>query len=221
MGVVVKLSQKKIMIFGGSALIVILAALAGVFFWKYHNLKQDPQTVAKETSERVIGEVSKLYKLPTKETPTVARVEDKQKLSGQEFFKSAQDGDYILIYTSSKLAVLYRESANQLINVGPINLTDQSSKPTVGVLNGSGGTDRLKALETQLQPVASQIRILGAATDAVNKATPITLVIDVSGKNAALVESIAKQIKGQVAASMPAGEAAPSGAEIVIIAGKN
>jgi hypothetical protein len=70
--------------------------------------------------------VSKLYYLPKDEKPTVAQIEDKSKLEGQSFFTGAQNGDYLLVYTNAKIALLYREHDNKLVNVGPVN-TDQNS----------------------------------------------------------------------------------------------
>lgn len=214
------MKSPKVLMWGGVSVIALLVIVAGIFFWKYHNLKNDPETVAKETSQRVIQEVGKLYKLPSKETPTVARVEDTKKLAGQDFFRDAKNGDYILVYAGSKLAILYREDANQLINVGPINLTDQGSKPSVALLNGSGGTARLGAVQTQLQAMTQQVSISNTSIDAVNKNTPTTLVVDISGQNAAVATAIAQKIGGQVASALPAGETAPANAKIVIIVGK-
>jgi hypothetical protein len=106
------------------ALIVIFAAAAGYFFWQYSNLKANPDAAAQETTQRLTEKVGKLYALPT-EKPTVAQINDKEKLKEQPFFKGAQNGDYLLIFTNTKLAVLYRESENKLINVGPIAITPQ------------------------------------------------------------------------------------------------
>lgn len=112
----------------GAVIVLLLAVAAGYFFWQYSNLKNNPDAVAKETTQRLVDKVSKLYVLPGDEQPTVAQVQDKEKLKDQSFFSKAENGDYILIYTNAKLALLYREHENKLINVGPVTISDQNSQ---------------------------------------------------------------------------------------------
>lgn len=109
------------------AVMVLLALIAGYFFWQYTKLKANPDAAAQETTQRLVNKVEKLYQLPD-EKPTVAQINDKDKLKEQPFFKSAQNGDYLLIFTNAKLAVLYREDDNKLINVGPIAITPQQTQ---------------------------------------------------------------------------------------------
>lgn len=105
-----------------SVLFVISSGLAVFFFNQYMGLKNHPNAAAEETTSRVVSEVKKLYaSLPTDEQPTLAQVSDTSKLQDQDFFKNAQNGDYILIYPKSKLAVVYREKDNKIINVGPVS----------------------------------------------------------------------------------------------------
>lgn len=120
----IRSSRPKTFIIIGAVLVVLLAGAAGFFFWQYTKLKNDPNTVAKETTERLIDKVGVLYSLPTDEQPTVAQVQDKEKLKDQVFFAKAENSDYILIYTNAKLAILYREKENKLINVGPIAIPE-------------------------------------------------------------------------------------------------
>lgn len=117
----------KIILWVVAVLVVLgLAAAATFFFFQYTYLKNNPNAAAQETTQRLVGKVGQLYVLPSDETPTVAQVQDKDKLKDQSFFSKAENGDYILIYTNSKLALLYREKDNKLINVGPINISDQA-----------------------------------------------------------------------------------------------
>lgn len=106
--------------------VVVLAVTATVFFKENQDLKKSPDAAARATSERVLEKVSKLYQLPNGEQPTVAKIEDKSKLEGQSFFKTAENGDYLLVYPKAKLALLYRENDDRLVNVGPVN-TDRTS----------------------------------------------------------------------------------------------
>jgi hypothetical protein len=78
--------------------------------------------------------VSKIQQVPD-ETPTLATVQDADKLREQEFFKDAENGDKVLIFTEAKKAIIYRESDNRVINSGPI------------VLNSSGNIEPAKTEE--------------------------------------------------------------------------
>jgi hypothetical protein len=115
--------------------LVLLAATSGaaIYFYKqYTDLKNSPNVVAQQTTQRLVSEVGKLYDLPKDETPTVAQVSDKEKVKDQPFFKNVENGDWVLVYQTARMAVLYRESQNKLINVGPISLdqTPQSNATT-------------------------------------------------------------------------------------------
>ncbi|MGH7196845.1 MAG: hypothetical protein ACREGJ_03740 [Candidatus Saccharimonadales bacterium] len=125
-----KRSNTKILLIVGGVIIALLAVLAGYFIWQYVNLRNNPNSVAEETTQRLVDKVSKVYAVPKDEQPTVAQVKDKEKLKDQAFFKNAEDGDYILIYTNAKTAILYREKDNKLINVGPIAITDEKDQNT-------------------------------------------------------------------------------------------
>jgi hypothetical protein len=118
---------------GAVTLIVLFAATSGFLFWKYMGAKNDGGSkVTSEESQRVIEQVGKLYVLPGNEEPTVAQVNDKAQLADQPFFDVAEDGDYVLIYQKAKTALLYRESVNKLVKVGPVNFEDQQNGQAAG-----------------------------------------------------------------------------------------
>lgn len=108
--------------------IVLLLIVIGILVWKYQQSNNSESAKNQETSKRIIGKVSNLYVVPTNEEPTVALIQDKQKLGNQEFFKKAGNGDYLLIYQKEKIALIYREKDNKLVNVGPVNLDSQNQQ---------------------------------------------------------------------------------------------
>ncbi len=120
--------KNKMILIIAAVLVVLLAATAGFFFWKWQSTKSDPASQAQASSQRIIQKVGKLYALPGGEEPTVALVQDKEKLKSQSFFDKAQNGDYLLMYSKAKLALIYREKDNKLINVGPISINSDSTK---------------------------------------------------------------------------------------------
>lgn len=117
--------------------VVLALAAAAVAVWLYREndrLKNDPQTIQKaqdKETDVLVAKVGRLIALPGDEKPVVATVEDKEKLKDQPFFNDAQNGDKLIIYTTAKKAIVYRESENKIINVGPIAVTaeDQNAVP--------------------------------------------------------------------------------------------
>jgi hypothetical protein len=97
---------------------------------QYQELKTNPDAVAQAEVQRYIDEVGKLYALPKDEKPSVATVKDKDKLKDQPFFAKAENGDVTLIYANAKLAILYRPSTKQLINVSSVTIqNNQTAQP--------------------------------------------------------------------------------------------
>lgn len=79
---------------------------------------------ASEEARSLYDALSKHMEVPN-ETPTIARVDDKEKLKDQPFFKNAENGDRLVIFPESKKAIIYRESSDSIINSGPIAITGQ------------------------------------------------------------------------------------------------
>lgn len=108
-----------------AAVVVLLVAGLGatsVFFYRqYQDLKNNPQAAAQENVQALTDKVGKLINIPD-EIPSVAVVQDKESLKDQAFFKDAENGDKVLIFSGAKQAILYRESENKLINIGPVSL---------------------------------------------------------------------------------------------------
>ncbi|HUC89313.1 MAG TPA: hypothetical protein VMR45_00765 [Patescibacteria group bacterium] len=125
-----KRTKKKILIISCALIFLAVASTAGYFGWQLSSLKKNPNKANQDTVSRVTKEVGKIYELPTGEKPTVAQIQDKSKLAGQTFFDKSKNGDYVILYQTAKLALLYRETDKKLINVGPINLDNQQAQAT-------------------------------------------------------------------------------------------
>lgn len=96
---------------------------------KYEDLSKDPQAVQAAEVRKYIEEVGKVYDLPKDEEPSVATVKDKEQLKDQPFFTKAENGDITLIYSNAKIALLYRPSTKQLVNVSNVTI-QQDQQPT-------------------------------------------------------------------------------------------
>lgn len=90
--------------------------------------RTDPGQASKAEVTRIVGEVGKLYDLPKGEEPSVATVNDKAKLKDQPFFAKAENSDVTLIYSKAKLAILYRPSSKQIINVSSVTIQDKPAE---------------------------------------------------------------------------------------------
>lgn len=117
---------------------LVLLAVAGsivVLSTRYQNSQKEvkrlsnPQEAAKLETEILVSRVSKIVELPKGEQPTVATVQDVSKLQNQAFFKNAQNGDKVLIFTEAKRAILFRPSTNKVIEIAPVNIGDNQTKP--------------------------------------------------------------------------------------------
>lgn len=80
--------------------------------------------------QKIVSDVSKHIVLPDNETPTMAMVSDLSKLKGQQFFERTELGDVVLIYGTSRRAVLWRPSAQKIIEVSAINISVPPSETT-------------------------------------------------------------------------------------------
>lgn len=110
-------------------LVVILVLVAGLLALGYGyihtkdqlNKAKNPAVAGKTEAEQITNQINKYVDLPTTETPTLATVSDVSKLKTQTFFKNAQNGDKVLIYSRAGTAVLYRPSTKKVIEYAPVN----------------------------------------------------------------------------------------------------
>ncbi len=90
-------------------------------------LSKGTQAIQAET-EKLLAEVGKLISLPNDEKPTIATVSDVEKVKNQPFFKNAKNGDKVIIYTNAKKAILYRPSEKKIVEVGAVNINQQTKE---------------------------------------------------------------------------------------------
>ena len=121
------------------AIIAIIAAIAlagyGGTYYYYNRYKQtkivldNPEVASINEIKDVTEKLGKIYDLPKDEEPTVATVLDKEKLKDQPFFARAENGDKVVIFTKSQLAILFRVSENKIITVAPVSLQEPKPSP--------------------------------------------------------------------------------------------
>lgn len=108
-------------------LLILALTAAGITIFllaKDLNTKTDSQS--ENAGLAVKSKVEKLMYLPN-ETPQVMTMENADEVKkNNPFFKDVQNGDQVLIFLADSRVVIYRESENKIVNVGPI--VNDSSK---------------------------------------------------------------------------------------------
>ncbi len=215
--------------------VIVLALIPSIYFYsKYQKAQQrlsNPTQFATDEAKSLVAMVSKLMNLPGEETPTVATVNDKEKLKNQPFFAKSENGDKVLIYANAKKAILYRPSINKIIDVAPVNIgptasasaepQSQASSPVATanlkftILNGTSLVGLTKKYETELKEKVQNAEVI-AKDNAVLKTYEKTLLIDVKGNHKEEATGLAKELGIQLS-TLPSGEATPSGDYLIIL----
>lgn len=107
---------------------ILLAGSAAAAVYLYReNKKLMADRVEIDETKRIIEQVSGMIDVPGEEVPTMATVADKEKLKDQEFFANAENGDRLILYSSTKKAILFRPSTGKIINVSSINTAEPNT----------------------------------------------------------------------------------------------
>lgn len=117
-----------------AVLVLITVVSSGIAIKLSIDLKnaKNPQALAEAEAKGIAETVGQLMILPVGEVPTIATVIDPDKIKDQPFFANAEKDDKVLIYTIAKKAILYRPSANKIIEVSALNIpTPESTPPAV------------------------------------------------------------------------------------------
>jgi len=226
-----RVNKKNIQILAGLLMLGIASIPSLYFYNKYkaaQRLLQDSTQILQEEARLLQENVGKLILLPEGEEPTIMTVTDKEKLSGQEFFAHAKNGDKVLVYATAKKAFLYDPNANMVLEVGPLldttptpgpDSSAEEDKLRVVIYNGTqetGVTTRIgRDLETKL-PIISIVNNDFAEKRDYAQSTVIGLT-DVGKQN---VQNIALELNAGIS-SLPDGEISPSNADILVIIGED
>lgn len=212
---------------------IIIAAAGGYGVYKYTSLagsiiptKSDATLTADETT-KLIQKVSKIYLLPTGETPTIATVADKDKLSNQQFFQNAQNGDRVLIYQKARKAIIFRPSTNQIIEIGPVNIAPsvaatasssqrESSTYKFVILNGT----KVVGLTKKYEPILVSKIPYAEIVDRDNSKNDYekSILVDVKGGRNELAQSFAAKLNLKFA-DLPSGEVKPKDVDFLVFLG--
>ena len=228
--------------------VAVLGASAGgyYFYRQYTSTKDQLQLLQtknansdEQESQHIIASVAKLVDIPS-DKPTVATITDKDKLKNQAFFASAENGDKILIFASTKKAIIYRPSTNKIVDIAPINInTASASAQPTGKVAGAATT----ATPTPTQKPVSIVLLNGTATSgltnniepSVKKAVPNASITKEAAQKSDYDKSIivvskseAKSVADKLSSELnipigdsPYGEDLAGKADIVILLGND
>ncbi|MFA5247986.1 MAG: hypothetical protein WC415_01935 [Patescibacteria group bacterium] len=214
------LKKTNILIFLLALILIITSCGAYYFYSRAHKAEQDPSILAQQEVASVVAIVGQLMVLPPDETPFLATVMNKENLQDQPFFADAEDGDKLLIYAQEMKAILYRPSTNKVINVEPIVLNAPQKALKIAYYNGTETAWITDSVEEKIQTTFGALTQTASKGEAIKKDYQDTIVVDLTGKNSTSTQVIAAFMGGKMG-SLPEGEVAPTGADALIILGKN
>ena len=219
-------------------IIFILSITSSVYFYyQYDQAIKSKGKLNQKEVDTIIASVGKLIDIPKDEAPTVATVTDATKLRQQQnFFKKAQNGDQVLIYTGVKKAILYRPSANKIVDVAPVNIQPNAGESVAGanttqpglspavakisvtMYNGTETPGLTYKIETPLTDRFTDVTVASRQAS-LKKNYPRSMLIDISKKYSAKAKEIANFLNVPVT-TLPLGEVAlPT--DLLIIVGKD
>jgi len=109
----VKINKQKII---WIAAIVIAALLLLLLVWGIFS-----QGGGQSGRDAVIIKRAGRHLLLPPETPAVVKLENSADLTGEQpFYQGAEKGDYLLIFTEARKAVIYSRKRDIIVNAGPI-----------------------------------------------------------------------------------------------------
>ncbi|OQA03020.1 MAG: hypothetical protein BWY68_00857 [bacterium ADurb.Bin400] len=199
-------------------LVIVTGAAATYFYFENQKTKEmlvNPAAASEREVKEVTAKVKNLMELPGNEAPTLITVVDKEKLKDQPFFSQAENGDKVLVYTEARKAILYRPSANKIVEVGPVEITPTATFK-VAMYNGNGDPATLTAAENLLKEKVTNLEFT-TKTNA-KGVYQKTLVVDVNGDKKTEADQLAELLGGEVG-PLPATEDKPD-ADFLIIVGK-
>lgn len=187
----------------------------------------------KNEVEVIMKKISEVFLLPS-EIPTVATISDKEKLKEQAFFDKAENGDKLLLFTNSNLAILYRDSIGKIIEISQISVANspqiemaptivptetlkEDLKIKVALYNGSQKVGQTTKFEKEILEKVGNFEVI-KKIDAKNNYEK-SLVVDISGNYSEVAKSLAEKIDGKIA-PLPEGEINIE-TDLLIIIGEN
>ena len=221
-----------------AGMLAVIAFVPALYFYReYTNTKKTLETTKSEmakTGNAFITDLRLVMLLPDEE-PTIATVDDVEKVKMNAFFTNAETGDKVVIFKSMKKAILYRPSIKKIIDMAPVNVASASSKSvsesitptpeqklTVGsyqfiLYNGTTKVGLTKGYTTVVEEKVAGAKVIDTDNAAKND-YQTSLLVDLKGTRGGDAAIIAKSL-GLTVSPLPAGETASQSADFLVILG--
>ena len=221
-----------------AGIVVVVAFVPALYFYReYTNTKKSLETAKSEmakTGNAFITDLRTVMLLPDEE-PTIATVDDVEKVKMNAFFTNAETGDKVVIFKSMKKAILYRPSIKKIIDMAPVNVAStpatsvsppvtptSAQKMTIGsyqfiLYNGTPKVGLTKGYTTIVEEKIAGAKVIDT-DNAAKKDYQTSLLIDVKGTRGSDAAAIATSL-GLIVSPLPEGETASASADFLVILG--
>lgn len=209
--------------------IVLSIGLLGTteyFYYQYNklaNIQKTTNILPQEDIDKIIGNLNKSILLPKDEKPTIATVDDISKLNNQAFFKNAVNGNKVIIFPNSGMAILYDVKSKLILNVGPVNFSPQPtptiSQVRVALRNGTSKAGLTYKFETIVKKLFSNCNVIAKDQSEITEYEK-TFVVVLNNEFINQANQIATSLNSKVDV-LPSGEYKPENVDILIILGKD
>ncbi len=238
------LTQRKYQVGLLVLIIIVVGALVAGYGFVNTNTGTDGGKLSPSQINSLISEVGDKMMIPMGETPTIATVTDVTKLENQPFFRNAQNGDKVMIFGSTNTAILYRPSIHKIVTVAPINAqtnpvaSGNNPSPTgtpsgtvtptpntqpikVVILNGTKVAGLAKKAESLIKSESVNVVSLGNTVGdyAISSISNVSKPSKITDEQLQRIVNATK-VKAKII-TLPAGETAPEGVDVVLILGKD
>jgi|GEM_PF-1032975 len=124
-------SRSWVWVIVGLVITGLIAALLYTYFY-FTSDEYREKAAAKEVAE-LITEIGTKMILPVGEEPAIFDITDPAQLASQQaFFVGAEQGDKLLVYSTTAKAIIYSQSRGLIVNVGPVTFDENSLGTPVG-----------------------------------------------------------------------------------------
>jgi hypothetical protein len=238
------LTQRKYQVGLLVLIIIVVGALVAGYGFVNTNTGTDGGKLSPSQINSLISEVGDKMMIPKGETPTIATVTDVTKLENQPFFRNAQNGDKVMIFGSTNTAILYRPSIHKIVTVAPINaqtnpVASGNNPPPTGtpsgtitptpntqpikvvILNGTKVAGLAKKAESLIKSESVNVVSLGNTFGdyAISSISNVSKPSKITDEQLQRIVNATK-VKAKII-TLPAGETAPEGVDVVLILGKD